>query len=54
MVKQKQGQSLRTNRIKPPSDYNYQRMGARHKQKEPACRRKARETCVQTGKDERS
>ena len=54
MVKQKQGQSQRTNRTKPPSDCNYQRMGARREQKELACRREARKTCVQMGKDERS
>ena len=54
MIKQKLGQSLRTNWTKPPSDCNYQRMGARHEQKEPACRREARESWVQMGKDERS
>ena len=39
MVKQKQGQSQRMNQTKPPSDCHYHRVGTRHEQKEPACRR---------------
>ena len=54
MVKQKQGQSQRMNQTKPPSDCHYHRVGTRHEQKEPACRREPRETCVQMGKDKRS